>query len=86
MSSSYFKSSGQAAAASPPLKHYNVILLGELGVGKTTLFRRLNGGEFSEYVMEKRRKDKCTISVTIEDGIEIGVSDPLYTVTVDLHA
>ncbi len=62
----------------PPSKSipkYNVILLGEVGVGKTSLFRRLNGGDFSEYVqVERPQKEKCTIQVTIEGDVEIGVS------------
>lgn len=40
---------------------YSVILLGDLGVGKSSLFRRLDGGEFVEFNAATIGKPFCTV-------------------------
>lgn len=39
---------------------YKVVLLGELGVGKTSLFRRLKDNTFDEYQTATTGIDSCT--------------------------
>ena len=46
---------------------YKVVLLGELGVGKTSLFRRLKDNTFDEYQTATTGIDSCT-KVTKVDG------------------
>ena len=53
---------------------YKVVLLGELGVGKTSLFRRLKDNTFDEYQTATTGIDSCTKVIKI-DGDNVMVSD-----------
>ena len=44
---------------------YKVVLLGELGVGKTSLFRRLKDNTFDEYQTATTGIDSCTKVVKV---------------------
>lgn len=44
---------------------YKVVLLGELGVGKTSLFRRLKDNTFDEYQTATTGIDSCTKVIKI---------------------
>lgn len=46
---------------------YKVVLLGELGVGKTSLFRRLKDNTFDEYQTATTGIDSCTKVIKIND-------------------
>lgn len=50
-----------------------MVLLGELGVGKTSLFRRLKDNTFDEYQTATTGIDSCT-KVTKVDGDTVMVS------------
>ena len=52
---------------------YKVVLLGELGVGKTSLFRRLKDNTFDEYQTATTGIDSCTRVVKV-DGETVMVS------------
>ena len=52
---------------------YKVVLLGELGVGKTSLFRRLKDNTFDEYQTATTGIDSCTKVVKV-DGETVMVS------------
>ena len=52
---------------------YKVILLGELGVGKTSLFRRLKDNVFDEFQTATTGIDSCTKVVKVE-GQQVMVS------------
>ena len=52
---------------------YKVVLLGELGVGKTSLFRRLKENTFDEYQTATTGIDSCTKVVKV-DGETVMVS------------
>lgn len=52
---------------------YKVVLLGELGVGKTSLFRRLKDNTFDEYQTATTGIDSCTKIVKV-DGETVMVS------------
>ena len=52
---------------------YKVVLLGELGVGKTSLFRRLKDNTFDEYQTATTGIDSCTKVIKI-DGENVMVS------------
>lgn len=52
---------------------YKVVLLGELGVGKTSLFRRVKDNTFDEYQTATTGIDSCTKVVKI-DGQNVMVS------------
>eukprot|EP00117_Sycon_ciliatum_P010997 scpid71683/ scgid12651/ Ras-related protein Rab-18-B len=52
-----------AASSRGPM--YKIVLLGELGVGKTSIFRRLKDDEFDETVTTTTGIDSCTRPVTI---------------------
>lgn len=54
---------------------YKVVLLGELGVGKTSLFRRLKDNTFDEYQTATTGIDSCTKVVKV-DGETVMVSVP----------
>lgn len=45
---------------------YKVVLLGELGVGKTSLFRRLKDNTFDEYQTSTTGIDSCTKLVKVD--------------------
>lgn len=45
---------------------YKVVLLGELGVGKTSLFRRLKDNTFDEYQTATTGIDSCTKVVKVD--------------------
>lgn len=45
---------------------YKVVLLGELGVGKTSLFRRLKDNTFDEYQTATTGIDSCTRVVKVD--------------------
>lgn len=51
---------------------YKVVLLGELGVGKTSLFRRLKDNTFDEYQTATTGIDSCTKVIKV-DGQNIMV-------------
>ena len=53
---------------------YKVVLLGELGVGKTSLFKRLKDNSFDEYQTATTGIDSCTKVMKV-DGEQIMVSD-----------
>lgn len=53
---------------------YKVVLLGELGVGKTSLFRRLKDNTFDEYQTATTGIDSCTKIVKV-DGETVMVSN-----------
>lgn len=53
---------------------YKVVLLGELGVGKTALFRRLKDNTFDEFSTATAGIDSCT-KVTKVDGETVTVRD-----------
>ena len=44
---------------------YKIVLLGELGVGKTSIFRRLKDDEFDETVTTTTGIDSCTRPVSV---------------------
>ncbi len=52
---------------------YKVVLLGELGVGKTSLFRRIKDNSFDEFSTATAGIDSCTKTMKI-DGCTITVS------------
>lgn len=52
---------------------YKVVLLGELGVGKTSLFRRIKDNTFDEFSTATPGIDSCTKSMKV-DGDSITVS------------
>lgn len=54
---------------------YKVALLGELGVGKTSMFRRLNGNAFVEFDEQRFdfQKEMCVCRFEVEGG-EVSVS------------
>lgn len=52
---------------------YKVVLLGELSVGKTSLFRRLKDNTFDEYQTATTGIDSCTKVVKV-DGETVMVS------------
>ena len=52
---------------------YKVVLLGELGVGKTSLFKRLKDNTFDEYQTATTGIDSCTKVMKV-DGEQIMVS------------
>ena len=66
---------GMAAPTRGPT--YKVVLLGELGVGKTSLFRRLKDNTFDEYQTATTGIDSCTKIVKV-DGETVMVS--LYVI------
>lgn len=45
---------------------YKVVLLGELGVGKTSLFRRLKDNTFDEYQTATTGIDSCTKVIKVQ--------------------
>ena len=45
---------------------YKVVLLGELGVGKTSLFRRLKDNTFDEYQTATTGIDSCTKVIKVD--------------------
>ena len=55
-------------AAAPPSRGptYKVVLLGELGVGKTSLFRRLKDNSFDEYQTATTGIDSCSKIVKVD--------------------
>ena len=55
---------------------YKVVLLGELGVGKTSLFKRLKDNTFDEYQTATTGIDSCTKVMKV-DGEQIMVSEML---------
>ena len=52
---------------------YKVVLLGELGVGKTSLFKRLKDNTFDEYQTATTGIDSCTKVMKV-DGEQIMIS------------
>lgn len=60
-------------AASSRGPTYKVVLLGELGVGKTSLFRRLKDNTFDEYQTATTGIDSCTKVIKL-DGETVMVS------------
>ena len=58
---------------------YKVVLLGELGVGKTSLFKRLKDNTFDEYQTATTGIDSCTKVMKV-DGEQIMVSMVLQSV------
>ena len=52
---------------------YRVVLLGELGVGKTSLFRRIKDNSFDEHQPATSGIDSCS-KYTNVDGQDIHVS------------
>jgi len=53
---------------------YKVVLLGELGVGKTSLFKRLKDNTFDEYQTATTGIDSCTKVMKVENE-QVMVSD-----------
>lgn len=53
---------------------YKVVLLGELGVGKTSLFKRLKDNTFDEYQTATTGIDSCTKVMKV-DNEQVMVSD-----------
>ena len=53
---------------------YKVVLLGELGVGKTSLFKRLKDNTFDEYQTATTGIDSCTKVMKV-DGEPVMVSN-----------
>ena len=60
-----------AASSRGPM--YKIVLLGELGVGKTSIFKRLKDNEFDENVTTTTGIDSCTKQLTV-DGQQVTVS------------
>lgn len=58
---------------------YKVVLLGELGVGKTSLFRRVKDNTFDEYQTATTGIDSCTKVVKI-DGQNVMVRGMLLEI------
>lgn len=56
---------------------YKVVLLGELGVGKTSMFRRLKDNSFDEYQTATTGIDSCSKVVKV-DGQTVMVSSVLH--------
>lgn len=56
---------------------YKVVLLGELGVGKTSLFRRIKDNTYDEFSTATPGIDSCTKSMKV-DGDSITVSSCWY--------
>ncbi len=52
---------------------YKVVLLGELGVGKTSLFRRIKDNSYDEFSTATPGIDSCTKTMKV-DGSTITVS------------
>lgn len=48
-------------------EHYKIVLLGEVGVGKSTFFRRIRDGEFVT-ITGFTTSGECTSSVSIAEG------------------
>ena len=46
---------------------YKVVLLGELGVGKTSLFKRLKDNTFDEYQTATTGIDSCTKVMKVDN-------------------
>lgn len=59
---------------------YKVVLLGELGVGKTSLFRRLKDNVFDEFSTSTAGIDSCTKEFKV-DGESVTVSQPEFVHT-----
>lgn len=61
---------------------YKVVLLGELGVGKTSLFRRVKDNTFDEYQTATTGIDSCTKVVKISDdqSVMVGVNKGMQCV------
>ena len=66
------------AMAAPRGPTYKVVLLGELGVGKTSLFRRLKDNSYDEKQTATTGIDSCTKIVKV-NGESVMVS-PTHTV------
>ena len=62
---------------------YKVVLLGELGVGKTSLFRRIKDNTFDEFSTATPGIDSCTKTMKM-DGSTITVS--LFSFTNYTHS
>lgn len=62
---------------------YKVILVGDYGVGKTSLFKRLRGESFYERPSSTLSKgvgrEKCTKSYTLHNGDLVTVRDMMKT-------
>ena len=58
---------------------YKVVLLGELGVGKTSLFKRLKDNTFDEYQTATTGIDSCTKVMKV-DGEQIMVRGSLHCI------
>ena len=63
---------------------YKVVLLGELGVGKTSLFRRLKDNTFDEYQTATTGIDSCTKVIKV-DGQNIMVCGVLEVWRLDMN-
>lgn len=61
-----------AASSRGPM--YKIVLLGELGVGKTSVFKRLRDNEFDENVTTTTGIDSCTKVFTMGNGQTVTVS------------
>ena len=56
-------------------RRYKVILLGDYGVGKTSLFKRLRGEPFHERSTDGICTDTCTKSYTLNNGEKLLVGE-----------
>jgi len=62
-------------AASSRGPTYKVVLLGELGVGKTSLFRRLKDNTFDEYQTATTGIDSCTKVIKLDgETVMVGLT------------
>lgn len=57
------------------VQEYKIILLGELGVGKTTFFLRVKQGEFVDTEKQSECLDHFVYNATV-DGTEVKVKIP----------
>ena len=67
---------------------YKVVLLGDYGVGKTSLFRRLRDGSFAEGLstsLSSVGMDKCTRSFQMDNGTSVKVSLLLLDQLIEVH-
>lgn len=65
---------------------YKVVLLGELGVGKTSLFRRLKDNTFDEYQTATTGIDSCTKVVKVNGETVMVSGSSKITDTVQLKS
>ena len=62
---------------------FKIVLLGESGVGKSSLFLRMKDNVFGEHLQPTVGKDSCSVKVKV-DGQFIQVSEFYFTLTLYL--